>query len=36
LRPGDVVHIPRSTPHQVLVKPGSSVVYVVVKIPHVP
>ena len=36
LRPGDVVHIPHSTPHQVLVKAGNNVVYIVVKVPRVP
>ena len=34
LRPGDVVHIPHETPHQMLVEPGQSFVYVVVKIPR--
>jgi mannose-6-phosphate isomerase-like protein (cupin superfamily) len=34
LRPGDVVHIPHATPHQMLIKPGQCFVYVVVKIPR--
>ncbi|MGA7110273.1 MAG: cupin domain-containing protein [Terracidiphilus sp.] len=34
LHPGDVVHVPHATPHQMLVGPGQSFVYVVVKIPR--
>ena len=34
LRPGDVVHIPHATPHQILVESGQSFAYVVVKIPR--
>jgi mannose-6-phosphate isomerase-like protein (cupin superfamily) len=32
LGPGDVVSIPAKTPHQVLVKPGGKITYLVVKI----
>ncbi len=32
LSPGDVVHIPAGTPHQVLVSPGARVNYLVVKV----
>jgi mannose-6-phosphate isomerase-like protein (cupin superfamily) len=32
LKAGDVVHIPAGTPHQMLIKPGESVTYFVVKI----
>jgi mannose-6-phosphate isomerase-like protein (cupin superfamily) len=34
LNTGDVVHIPHSVPHQLLIKPGKTFIYVVVKIPH--
>jgi mannose-6-phosphate isomerase-like protein (cupin superfamily) len=32
LRAGDVVHIPAGMPHQMLLSPGASVTYIVVKI----
>lgn len=32
LEPGDIVHIPSNTPHQVLVEKGKTVVYDVVKV----
>ncbi|MGA8742797.1 MAG: hypothetical protein WB561_16545 [Terracidiphilus sp.] len=32
LRPGDVVHIPAGTPHQMLVSEGESITYFVVKV----
>ena len=32
VRPGDVVHIPAGTPHQMLLKDGETVTYFVVKV----
>jgi mannose-6-phosphate isomerase-like protein (cupin superfamily) len=32
LAPGDVVHIPRATPHQVLIEDGKTFTYVIIKI----
>lgn len=32
LGPGDVVHIPNNTPHQLLVKPGEKFTYMIVKV----
>lgn len=32
LGPGDIVHIPAKTPHQVLVEPGKQFTYVIVKV----
>jgi mannose-6-phosphate isomerase-like protein (cupin superfamily) len=34
LKPGDVVHIPHTVPHQVLLKPGELFTYVLIKIPR--
>ena len=36
LGPGDVVNIPAGTPHQVLMKPGTTFAYLVVKVPLPP
>ena len=33
IRQGDVVHIPAATPHQLLLKPRTSILYFVVKVP---
>jgi mannose-6-phosphate isomerase-like protein (cupin superfamily) len=32
LEPGDIVHIPAKTPHQVLIKPGGKFTYVIFKV----
>lgn len=31
---GDVVYVPPATPHQILIKPGTSFLYLVVKVPR--
>jgi len=36
LAPGDVVHIPAGTPHQILVAPGDEILYFVVKVEEKP